>query len=83
MTIQPKSPYSVILATAKSPEGILASDNEIIVMAIARTHNSKMNIVGDLLVNAGEPPVILEQVKAMSIMSGYQPNRFEIYECVL
>ena len=24
--------------------------------------------------------VILEQVKAMSIMSGYEPNRFEIYE---
>jgi hypothetical protein len=64
MTIQPQSPYSVILATAKSPKGTIASDNEIIVVAIARAHNTNMNIVGDLLVNAGEAPVILEPVKA-------------------
>ena len=64
LTIKPQSPYSVILATAKSPQGTLASDKNIIVLAIARAHNTNMNIVGDLLANAGEAPVILEPVKA-------------------
>ena len=64
LSIQPKSPYSVILTTAKSPKGTLASDNEAIIIAIARAHNTNMNIVGDLLANAGEAPVILEPVKA-------------------
>jgi hypothetical protein len=64
LTIQPQSPYSVILATAKSPQGTLASDKDIIVLAIARAHNTNMNIVGDLITNAGEAPVILEPVKA-------------------
>jgi hypothetical protein len=65
LTIQPKSPYSVILATAKSPQGTLASDKEVIVIAIARAHNTNMNIVGELIANAGEAPVILEPVKAI------------------
>lgn len=64
ITIQPQSPYSVILATAKSPTGTLVSDNEVIILAIARAHNTNMNIAGDLLANAGEAPVILEPVKA-------------------
>jgi hypothetical protein len=64
ITIQPLSPYAVILATAKSQKGTLASDKDIIVMAIARAHNTNMNIVGDLLSDAGEAPVILEPVKA-------------------
>ena len=64
LSIQPQSPYSVILTTAKSPKGTLASDNEAIIIAIARAHNTNMNIVGDLLANAGEAPVILEPVKA-------------------
>ena len=64
LSIQPQSPYSVILATAKSPQGTLASDKNIIVLAIARAHNTNMNIIGDLIANAGEAPVILEPVKA-------------------
>jgi len=64
LTIQPLSPYSVILATAKSPQGTLASDREVIVLAIARAHNTNMKIVGELIANAGEAPVILEPVKA-------------------
>ncbi|MGS2718796.1 hypothetical protein ACVBE9_11520 [Eionea flava] len=64
ISIEPKSPYSVILATAKSPNNTLLSDNQAIIVAIARAHNTGMNMIGDLLVNAGEAPVILEPVKA-------------------
>jgi hypothetical protein len=54
----------VILVTAKSPSGTLTSDNEAIILAIARAHNTKMNIVNDLIVYAGETPILLEPVKA-------------------
>ncbi|MFT5118590.1 MAG: hypothetical protein ACI9NY_002132, partial [Kiritimatiellia bacterium] len=63
-SIQPHSPYSVILATAKSPTGTLQSDKEAIIIAIARAHNTDMNIKGSLITNIGKAPVILEPVKA-------------------
>ncbi len=64
MSITPQSPYSVILTTAKSPTGTLASDKEAIIVALARAHNTNMNIKGSLIANAGEAPMILEPVKA-------------------
>jgi hypothetical protein len=64
LTIQPLSPYSVIFASAESPQGTLESDREVIVRAIARAHNINMEIVGELITNTGEAPVILEPVKA-------------------
>lgn len=64
VSITPLSDYSVILATAKSPLGTLQSDKEAIIVAIARAHNTNMNIDGSLIANAGEAPIILEPVKA-------------------
>jgi hypothetical protein len=64
LSIQPHSPYSVILATAKSPEGTLANDDEAIIIAIARAHNTGMNIKGSLIAEIGTAPILLEPVKA-------------------
>lgn len=64
IAITPKSPYSVILTTAKSPTGTLNTDKEALILAIARAHNTNMNIKGNLITNMGEAPIILEPVKA-------------------
>lgn len=64
INIQSHSPYSVILATAKSPTGTLQSDKEVIILAIARAHNTDMNFFGSLIADMGKAPIILEPVKA-------------------
>lgn len=64
LSVHPHSPYSVILTTAKSPTGTLSTDKEAIIVAIARAHNTDMNIVGSLISNMGQAPIILEPVKA-------------------
>lgn len=64
MSIQPHSPYAVILATAKSPTETLASAKEAIIVAIARAHNTGMRIIDSVIENVGKAPIILEPVKA-------------------
>jgi hypothetical protein len=64
ISITPKSPYSVILTTAKSPTGTLNTDKEALIIAIARVHNTHMKIIGSLISNVGEAPMIIEPVKA-------------------
>jgi hypothetical protein len=64
ISITPKSPYSVILTTAKSLTETLSTDNEALIIAIARVHNTHMNIIGSLISNVGEAPMIVEPVKA-------------------
>lgn len=59
LSIHPHSPYSVILTTAKPPTGALSTDKEAIIVAIARTHNTDMNIVGSFISNMGQAPIIL------------------------
>lgn len=64
LTIETVSPYGVILTTAKSKEGTLATDKEVLLVAVARTHNTGMNMSNDMIFNVGEAPMILEPVKA-------------------
>lgn len=64
MTLKPSSPYAVILATAKSPTGTLATDKQAIIVAIARAYNTDMNLGKGMVINVGRAPIILEPVKA-------------------
>lgn len=79
LTIAAKSDYSVILATAQGQKNSLANDNKIILMAMARTHNTGMNIDQDLIVSAGRGPMILEPVKA-EIHFKRQPTRITVLD---
>ena len=64
MTIVPQSPYAVILASANSPAGKLATDKQAIIVAIARAYNTDMNLGKGMVINVGHAPIILEPVKA-------------------
>lgn len=64
VTVHPHSPYAVILMTAKSPTETLRTDKEAIIIAMARAHNTHMNIVDSVIQNIGEAPILLEPVKA-------------------
>lgn len=64
MAITSKSPYAVILATAKSQKGTLTNDKQVLIAAVARAHNTDMNLGRGMILNAGKPPIILEPVKA-------------------
>ena len=64
LSIKPYSPYSVILATAKSPNKVISNDDEVLVVAIARAHNTNMNLKKHFIANIGKAPIILEPVKA-------------------
>lgn len=64
MTITAQSKYSVVLATAQAQDKTLANDDNVILMAIARAHNSGMSFDQDLIVSVGQAPTLLEPVKA-------------------
>ncbi|ODS22829.1 hypothetical protein AB835_11995 [Candidatus Endobugula sertula] len=64
MSIQVDSPYAVILATAKHHKKKLSNDNEAIIVAMARAHNTNMNLKSTIIAHLGTAPVILEPVKA-------------------
>lgn len=65
LSITPQSPYSVILTTAKAQDKVIANDNELIIVAIARAHNTDMNLTQRRIINVGQAPVLLEPVKAI------------------
>lgn len=64
MTLAPATPYSVILATARSPAGTLATDKQVILLAVARAHNTDMNLGKDMIYSVGKAPILLEPVQA-------------------
>ena len=64
MSIAPQSPYSVILATAKAADKTLSNANEVLVVALARAHNTGMNLTKGLIANVGKAPILLEPIKA-------------------
>ncbi len=64
MTITPHSNYAVILTTAKARQQTLASDKQVLIVAMARAYNSGMVLTDDLIIEAGKAPVVLEPVQA-------------------
>ncbi len=64
MNVTSHSPYAVILGTAKDPQKTIATDKEILIVAIARAHNTGMHISNEIIKKVGQAPIILEPVKA-------------------
>ncbi|MFW6303733.1 MAG: hypothetical protein ACOC2L_03855, partial [Candidatus Sumerlaeota bacterium] len=64
LAISTTNPYCVILATAKSQNETLASDKQVLVTAMARVHNTGMNLNDMFVFQVGEGPMILEPVEA-------------------
>ncbi len=64
VTIKTQSPYAVILCGAHAPTGSLAADRRVIIAAVARAHNTGMNLGRGMIFDVGTTPVIIEPVKA-------------------
>ena len=64
LTVKPQTNYALILTTAKSPAGTMATDKQIILAAVARVYNTDMNVGKGLMINVGKAPMIVDPVKA-------------------
>lgn len=63
-TIVSAAPFAAIYVSASRPDGRLATDDSLIVMAIARARNSGAKIIGDSLLDNGKAPIVMEPVRA-------------------
>ena len=64
VTITNKSPYAAIYLSAHSKTGTIASDKRLIVVAVARAHNTSMKYFNGKLLSKGKGPVLMEPVIA-------------------
>ncbi|MCX7800131.1 MAG: hypothetical protein N2109_07300 [Fimbriimonadales bacterium] len=62
--IEMRSPYAAVLVTASSPNGKVADDRKLLVAAIARARNAGAKVLGTLLLEPGQGPVLMEPVRA-------------------
>lgn len=63
-SVNAKGKYSVVLATAHGKDKTMANDAKVLVVAMARAHNTGMVFDEDLIVSVGRAPTLLEPVKA-------------------
>lgn len=70
VTIQPQSPFAAIYVTARSPQGTIVADTDLLVVAIARARNTAMTFSPDgrALLAPGRPPVLMEPVRARIVV---------------
>jgi len=64
VTILTESPYSVVLITAMGKKETIRTDKKVLITAIARCHNTDMNMSETMIYNVGHAPMILEPIKA-------------------
>jgi hypothetical protein len=66
VTIEPQTGHAAIYVTARQPQQTLADADECLVVALARARNTGMKFspAGDRLLAPGQPPIIIEPVKA-------------------
>lgn len=64
VTIESRSPFAAIYATAREENAGLSDADSVLVTAMARARNTGMRVVGPLLLERGGPPVLLEPVQA-------------------
>jgi len=66
VTITPQCPFAAIYVTAREPDKDIATSNRLLIVAIARARNTgmKFNDAEDSLVDRGNPPILMEPVKA-------------------
>ena len=65
VTITPATRFAAIYVTAKTANGTLAADKDLLVVAIARARNTGMKVLDDShLLSPGSAPILMEPVKA-------------------
>ena len=62
--IVPRSRFAAIYATARGRDEALASGRAVLLTAIARARNTGMKIFGQVLLDRGQPPILMEPVEA-------------------
>jgi hypothetical protein len=71
VTITPQSPFAAIYVTAQETDKDIRTSRKLLVTALARARNTGMefNDAGDSLLDRGQPPILLEPVKATITLS--------------
>lgn len=66
VTIEPQSRFGAVYVTAREPDETIASASQLLIVAIARARNTGMKFSpdGKRLLASGQPPVLMEPVKA-------------------
>ncbi len=66
VTIEPQSRFSAIYVTAREPDKTIESSRQLLIVAIARARNTGMKFSpdGKRMLAAGQPPILMEPVKA-------------------
>ena len=64
MKIHMQSDYGVVLATARAPQATLSTAQAVIICALARVHNTDMDLGDDKIKKVGVGPMLLEPVRA-------------------
>ncbi len=77
MTIEPQSRFGAIYVTAREPDQTIASSPQLLIVAMARARNTGMKFSpdGKRLLAPGQPPILMEPVKATIAISRPRPAR--------
>jgi len=71
VTVKPSCRFAAIYLTAKEVDRDLATSRNLLIVAIARARNSGMKVFNDdRVLQRGEPPVVMEPVKAEITIRG-------------
>jgi hypothetical protein len=64
VTVKSYSKYGALYITAQGEKGTIGTDKRLIVVAVARAHNTGMKYVSGKMVNKGKGPVLMEPMHA-------------------
>ncbi|NRA38757.1 MAG: hypothetical protein HRU15_11495, partial [Planctomycetes bacterium] len=64
VSIKSHSKYGALYVTAQSKEGTIATDKRLVIIAIARSHNTGMKYMNGKLMAKGKAPILMEPMKA-------------------
>lgn len=72
VTIAPQGRFAAIYVTAREKDATLQTDKSVVIVALARARNSgmKFNETEDQLLDYGQGPILMEQVKAALELGG-------------
>lgn len=68
-TLTCETPFAAIYVTAAKPGTMIATADTLLVTAIARARNSGAKIVGDTVLDNGQPPIVMEPVRAKIVLA--------------
>lgn len=64
VTVKSYSKYGALYITAQGEKGTIGTDKRLIVVAVARAHNTGMKYLSGKMVNKGKGPVLMEPMHA-------------------